>query len=206
MLTKPADEDSDDERFEEAQAAKASQTPATPADSATSADQLAKDLQKVSVNNASLQSFGELDKLRDRQRTEIYRHQQGRQAAGLPTPGIYGDLQGLNFGGSPGSSLPPPMNPQHAVETRDAYGSGNLSDYSDYSSSDEDDYRPSASTSNNKAWKDFVPENERAAGGLLDPDDPFADTAEATTPGVYSKPRAHVWYVAASIYLLRLEG
>jgi len=200
MLTKPADEDSDDEepimqRAKEASAAEhaAAQAKAEPAAEpqvaakppAASPDSLATNLRDVSLNNASMQSFGELDKLRDRQRTEILKNNRQRQAAGLPTPGIYGDLAGLNF-----DPLQAPMNPKHAVETRDQYGQGSLSDYSDYSSSDEEDYRPSGS-SGNRGWKDFVDEKETKSGSLLDPDDPFGDNA-ASTP-IYEKPRQHVW-------------
>jgi hypothetical protein len=138
MLTKPADEDSDDDEAIQASRAAAQNTKAADAAAATSgvpaksqdeADQMAANLAKVKLNNASLQSFGELDKLRDRQRTEIYRNNQQRAAQGLPTPGIYSDLQGINFG----TSLPQPMDPKHAVETRDNFEQGSLSEYSDYS-------------------------------------------------------------------------
>lgn len=69
------------------------------------------------------------------------------------------------------------------------------------SSSDEDDYNRASSSagpsgSNNRAWKDFVNEDEaRNDRNLLDPDDPFGDSAgvEVSTPGIYDKPRAHVW-------------
>ena len=140
MLTKPADEDSDDEPENVAAAAAAQDTTAvtsakakgavvgSPSPPAESSESLATGLQKVSISNPSTQEFGELDKLRDRQRTEIYKNHRQRQAAGLPTPGIYGDLAGLNF-----DPLQAPMDPKHAVETRDPYGQGNLSDYSDYS-------------------------------------------------------------------------
>ena len=134
MLTKPADEDSDDEPENIAAAAAAQDTTAVDAAAArganvtaTNTDSLAAGLQKVAISNPSTQEFGELDKLRDRQRTEIYKNHRQRQAAGLPTPGIYGDLAGLNF-----DPLQAPMDPKHAVETRDPYGQGNLSDYSDY--------------------------------------------------------------------------
>lgn len=150
MLTKPADEDSDDdEQMQQATAAAqntsaadaavahgatvsppsgsyASPSPSpSPAPApAGSRDSLSAGLSNMSINNNSLQSFGELDKLRDRQRVELLRSNTSR---GLPTPGIYGDLQGLNW-----DPLQAPMAPQHAVETRDTYSQGNLSDYSDY--------------------------------------------------------------------------
>ena len=63
-------------------------------------------------------------------------------------------------------------------------------------SSDEDDNRPSASSSAGyRGWKDFVDEKETKGGSgkLLDPDDPFGDSAGVGTPGPYDKPRAHVW-------------
>lgn len=138
MLTKPADEDSDDDEAVQANRAAVQNSTAADAAEATSgkpaanqeeADRMAANLAKVKLNNASIQSFGELDKLRDRQRTEIWRNNQARAAQGLPTPGIYSDLQGLNFG----QSLPQPMDPKHAVETRDTYEQGSLSEYSDYS-------------------------------------------------------------------------
>lgn len=139
MLTKPADEDSDDDEDVQNTRAAAQNTAAADAAEATSgvpardqedADRMAANLAKVRLNNNSIQSFGELDKLRDRQRTEIYRNNQARAAQGLPTPGIYSDLQGINFG----QNLPQPMDPKHAVETRDNFDQGSLSEYSDYSS------------------------------------------------------------------------
>lgn len=63
------------------------------------------------------------------------------------------------------------------------------------SSSDEEDIgrNPSTSAGGNRAWKDFVREEEANRGSLLD-DDPFGDSAEAPdTPGLYDRPRAHVW-------------
>lgn len=137
MLTKPADEDSDDDEGIQASRAAAQNPAAADAAAATSgapardpeeADRMAANLAKVRLNNTSIQSFGELDKLRDRQRTEIYRNNQARAAQGLPTPGIYSDLQGINFG----QNLPQPMDPKHAVETRDNFDHGSLSEYSDY--------------------------------------------------------------------------
>lgn len=137
MLTKPADEDSDDDEAVQTSRAAATNTTAADAAAATSgqpardqeeADKMASSLAKVRLNNNSIQSFGELDKLRDRQRTEIYRNNQARAAQGLPTPGIYSDLQGINFS----QNLPQPMDPKHAVETRDTYEQGSLSEYSDY--------------------------------------------------------------------------
>lgn len=63
-------------------------------------------------------------------------------------------------------------------------------------SSDEEDYsrNPTSSTGGNRAWKDFVQEEEANRGSLLD-DDPFGDAAQvdADTPGAYDRPRAHVW-------------
>lgn len=141
MLTKPADEDSDDdEQIQQATAgaqntagataaaahgatspsAGASREYTSPSPAQSPADSLSGNLSGMSINNASMQSFGELDKLRDRQRVQIMRSNTSR---GLPTPGVYSDLQGLNFD---------PLQPQHAVETRDNYSQGNLSDYSDY--------------------------------------------------------------------------
>ena len=143
MLTKPADEDSDDDEPMQ-QAAQAAQNPAAaeaavahgasispPAGerSLSPADSLSTNLSAMKVNNASMQSFGELDKLRDRQRTEIVRNNQSRLAQGLPTPGIYSDLAGIDW---TKTTLPAPMKPQHASESRDRYGQGSLSDYSDY--------------------------------------------------------------------------
>lgn len=148
MLTKPAEEDSDDDEpaIKLAKQASMAQPAASPSPAPASAaaatvtasppasssrdepENLSANLSNMSLNNSSRQTFGELDKLRDRQRTEILRENRSRHAAGLPTPGIYGDLAGLNF-----DPLQAPMNPKHAVETRDPYGQGNLSDYSDYS-------------------------------------------------------------------------
>lgn len=193
MLTKPADDDSDDEpvmkKAKELSAQEAAASSAKSPDSSSNADSLSGNLEKVKLNNPSVQTFGELDKLRDRQRTEILRENRNRHAAGLPTPGIYGDLAGINWGNN-GGSLQAPMNPKHAVETKDPYGQGNLSDYSDYSSSDEEDYRPSKS-SNNRGWRDFVDEKDSRSSKLID-DDPFGDDAGVSTP-IYEKPRAHVW-------------
>lgn len=141
MLTKPADEDSDDDEAVQASrtaaqdqtaAHAAAATTGGPAVSAGEAEQLSNNLQRIKLQNTSMQSFGELDKLRDRQRTEIWRNNQARAAQGLPTPGIYSDLQGLNFSQASTANLPQPMDPKHAVETRDQYGQGSLSDYSDY--------------------------------------------------------------------------
>lgn len=215
MLTKPADEDSDDDApmqrdvaaAQNPSAANAAEShgahvdrsvsdnlsppPAAGAPS-RSPDSLASDLSSMRVNNASMQSFGELDKLRDRQRTEIFKN---NQRQGLPTPGIYGDLAGIDW---TKTSLPAPMDPKHATESGgDRYGQGNLSDFSDYESSDEEDYyrnREASSSSNagNRAWKDFVNEDERGGKNLLD-DDPFGDSAGVSTPGAYDRPRAHVW-------------
>lgn len=147
MLTKPADEDSDDD-VPMQQATQAAQNPAAaqaaaahgatvsppaaaaPERSISPTDSLSSNFSSMRMNNASMQSFGELDKLRDRQRTEIVRNNQSRLAQGLPTPGIYSDLAGLDW---TKTSLPAPMDPRHASETRDGYGQGSLSDYSDYS-------------------------------------------------------------------------
>lgn len=144
MLTKPADEDSDDD-IPLQQTAKAAQDPSAaqaaaahgasvspPAveRSVSPSESLSSNFSALRMNNASMQSFGELDKLRDRQRTEIVRNNQSRLAQGLPTPGVYSDLAGIDW---TKTSLPAPMDPKHASETRDSYGQGNLSDYSDYS-------------------------------------------------------------------------
>ena len=156
MLTKNAEEDSDDEQDNSAamqaavaaskaatptspsQPVAAAPTPAAAAPAAEPASRERADSLTARVGRMNMKrhdsnaSFGELDKIRDRQRTEIYRENRRREAAGMPTPGIYGDLQGLNFPGNSTSRLPEPMAPKHAVDTRDRYGQGNLSDYSDY--------------------------------------------------------------------------
>jgi hypothetical protein len=64
----------------------------------------------------------------------------------------------------------------------------------DRSSDEENDTRgASTSAGGNRAWKDFVQEEEANRGSLLD-DDPFGDSAEAAdTPSAYERPRAHVW-------------
>ena len=59
------------------------------------------------------------------------------------------------------------------------------------SSSDDEDYRSPRSGGGNRAWKDFIREEDeqdsRGGRSLLD-DDPFGDRAQV------NKPRAHVWY------------
>lgn len=82
------------------------------------------------------------------------------------------------------SRLPPPLRPsaRHSSSDEDI-GRGNLSDYSDYESSDEETHnkkaRNAASSSNDNSGRHAYPGTPdldlSTKKGLLDEDDPFAD-------------------------------
>ncbi|KAG8887934.1 hypothetical protein FRB99_004186, partial [Tulasnella sp. 403] len=108
--------------------------------------------------------------------------------------GMHPDLKDLTWGTSiesENSALPEPLRPRAVDDPYDdTYRQGSLSDYSDYSS-EEDDDRPSTSTaatsaaghaqSGSRAYDNLIGDEEDLAPGdskrgLLDPsEDPFAD-------------------------------
>ncbi|ORY66925.1 hypothetical protein BCR35DRAFT_308360 [Leucosporidium creatinivorum] len=146
----------------------------------------------------------EVDKLQNKQRSRV---EAANRARAQP---VHPDLQDLAFGPTAGSStLPPPIEPRNPG---DDYTHGSLSDYSDYSSSDGEEYHgaPPTSASSSSAtnaypqtsarsYAQYIQQDDERTGkgkGLLeepDEDDPFADPDDGAslysvaTPGIQDK-------------------
>jgi len=150
------------------------------------------------------QAASEISKLQGKQRAAIQRATSRSSldviSGGIsrPTPmsgkNVHPDLQDLQWAaplGHENSALPAPLRP-HLPDEQASYRRGSLSDYSDYTSEEDDDDRPSTSTAPTsaaghshthgyRAYDDLIgDEDELVRGevhkGLLSADDdPFAD-------------------------------
>ncbi|KAG8862749.1 putative actin patch assembly and actin polymerization protein [Tulasnella sp. 330] len=150
-------------------------------------DDAAAEMASLSVQSPP----SEISKLQGKQRMAIERAN-SRSSLNVNSGGVsrpqgrtaHPDLNGLSWGEQ--SALPPPLRPRGPGDAGDdAYRQGSLSDYSDYSSEEEERSHPSTSASShggNRDYRDLIGgEDELIQGdagrGLLgaEDDDPFAD-------------------------------
>ncbi|KAG8984428.1 putative actin patch assembly and actin polymerization protein, partial [Tulasnella sp. 427] len=147
------------------------------------------------------QPESEISKLQGKQRAAIARANSrsslnvnsGGVSRPPPSKTVHPDLRELSWGTSQdNAALPPPLRPRGADEAA-SYRQGSLSDYSDYTSDEDDRPRNSTSTAATSAGagpsytsrgydnligdEDDLVTGGEARKGLLDPqeDDPFAD-------------------------------
>ncbi|GAA5824446.1 hypothetical protein JCM10212_001456, partial [Sporobolomyces blumeae] len=143
-MSKPVELDSDDEAIEEAKRLATEQGLSVPAGEtphhsrrSRGAAAAADDDDDAQSIRSRLSAFDmqdrEVDKLQMQQRRRLDRHLSYRTEQ---RSGVHPDLQDLAFGSTGSSSLPPPIQPRSAEDT---YRHGSLSDYSDYSSDEDDD-------------------------------------------------------------------
>ncbi|KAG9092701.1 putative actin patch assembly and actin polymerization protein, partial [Ceratobasidium sp. UAMH 11750] len=145
----------------------------------------------------------ELEKLQSKQRARVQREISrtslrsnftagaGGVGAGVAAGGVGGlhpDLQDLAWGGASSSNLQPPIQPSGSAHTEAFTNRGSLSDFSDYDSSDEETHNQSPQHAYSYRHGAEGPSGPLSAQEEEDPfADPFADGNEVPTPGIAEK-------------------